>query len=119
MHSFFDVILSDYSPERFGSIIERRLALDRPTTSPLDAFSFYQVFCALKSPHVIVLMAALFMNGTTLYGLALFLPSIVNQLGYSATRTQLISVGPFALAFVGGCARTQNAILADDIALRL
>ena len=39
------------------------------------------------------------MVGTTLYGLALFLPSIVNQLGFSDTRTQLLSVGPFAASF--------------------
>lgn len=34
-----------------------------------------------------------------LYGLALFLPSIVNQLGFSTTRTQLLSVPPFAAGF--------------------
>ena len=40
------------------------------------------------------------MNGVTLYGLALFLPSIVNELGFSITHTQLVSVGPFGVAFV-------------------
>lgn len=37
----------------------------------------------------------------TMTGLAFFLPTIVNELGYSATRTQLISVGPYAAGFVG------------------
>ncbi|TDL17656.1 MFS general substrate transporter [Rickenella mellea] len=91
---------SKFLTDRQKDIIVRRLVLDRPTTSPLDTFSFYQVLSSLKSPHVLIVFVALFMNGTTLYGLAFFLPSIVNQLGFSATRTQLISVGPFALAFV-------------------
>lgn len=83
------------------SIIDRRLAYDRPTTQPLDTFSFGEVLKSITSPHVILMFMALFMDGTTLYGLALFLPSIVNQLGYSSTATQLVSVGPYAAAFVG------------------
>lgn len=58
---------------------------------------------ALCSPHVLLVFALFFMLGTTLYGLALFLPSIVHQLGFGATRTQLLSVGPFAAAFFGAC----------------
>ena len=42
------------------------------------------------------------MDGTTLYGLAYFLPSIVKQLGFSANKTQLLSVGPFVAGFLGG-----------------
>ena len=36
-----------------------------------------------------------------LYGLALFLPSIVKELGFGANKTQLLSVGPFAAGFFG------------------
>ena len=43
-----------------------------------------------------------FMIGTTLYGLAFFLPSIVDQLGFGANKTQLLSVGPFVVGFLGG-----------------
>ncbi|OCB91746.1 MFS general substrate transporter [Sanghuangporus baumii] len=85
--------------QREKEIVIKRLLRDRPTTSPLDTFSFVQVWRSMSSPHVILNFIALFMNGTTLYGLALFLPSIVNQLGYSQTHTQLISVGPFAAGF--------------------
>ena len=42
-----------------------------------------------------------FMAGTLHYGLALFLPSIVNQLGFSPNKTQLLSVGPFVAGFFG------------------
>ena len=42
-----------------------------------------------------------FMDGAMLYGLALFLPSIVSELGFSPNKTQLLSVGPFAAGFFG------------------
>jgi predicted MFS family arabinose efflux permease len=80
-------------------IIERRLAKDRPSIEPAERFSPTEVLRSLKSPHVILSFIIFFMIGTTLYGLALFLASIVNQLGFSATRTQLLSVGPFAAGF--------------------
>lgn len=82
-------------------IIAKRLVRDRPTTAPVDNFSVVQLVHAFKSPHVLLVFVALFMNGTTLFGLALFLPTIVNQLGFSPTKTQLISVGPFATGFFG------------------
>jgi hypothetical protein len=44
-----------------------------------------------------------FMLGTMIYGLAYFLASIVSQLGFSPTKTQLLSVGPFAVTFFGMC----------------
>ena len=98
-----------------SSIITQRLILDRPTTSPLDTFSFKQVLKSITSPHVVLLFIALFMDGTLLYGLALFLPSIVNQLGFGKTRTQLISVGPFACGFVGRyltyCIRHKKSLI--------
>ena len=83
------------------SLIELRLARDRPTTAPLDTFSVSQIIDSIKSPHVLLMFIALFMDGTILYGLALFLPTIVNELGFSKARTQLISVGPYAAGFFG------------------
>ena len=50
-----------------------------------------------------------FMAGTMLYGLALFLPSIVNQLGFSSNKSQLLSVGPFAAGFFGEWFPFRNA----------
>ena len=68
---------------------------------PVDSFNVREIFRSLSSPHVIILFIMFFMSGTVLYGLALFLPSIVNQLGFSPTHSQLLSVGPFAVGFVG------------------
>ncbi|KDR77102.1 hypothetical protein GALMADRAFT_428725 [Galerina marginata CBS 339.88] len=87
--------LSDEQKE----IITQRLVRDRPFVNPLDTFKISHVISAMKSPHVILVFIIYFMGGTNLYGLALFLPSIVNQLGFSPNHTQLLSVGPFAAGF--------------------
>ena len=81
------------------SIIMRRLEKDRPSISP--RFTFKEILRSASSPQVIILFIMFFMVGTTLYGLALFLPSIVNQLGFSPNKTQLLSVGPFVVGFCG------------------
>jgi len=81
-------------------LLIRRLARDKPSSSThQDHFSFKEVFRPLKSPHVLLVFAIFYMEGTILYGQALFLPSIVDELGFSANRTQLLSVGPFAGGF--------------------
>lgn len=64
------------------------------------AFSKKAFFSTFKSVHVWLLCIALFCNGTSLFGLAYFTPSIVQGMGYGSTRTQLLSVPPFAIAFV-------------------
>ncbi|KAJ2993567.1 hypothetical protein NUW54_g7700 [Trametes sanguinea] len=51
-----------------------------------------------SQPHVLLVMIIGFLNGSTLSGLAYFLPSIVAGLGYSGTSAQLMSVPPFAVA---------------------
>lgn len=58
------------------------------------------VLSAFKSIHILMSCVGLFASGTCLFGLAYFTPSIVQSLGYSQTRTQLMTVPPFACAFV-------------------
>lgn len=77
-----------------------RLENDRPFVNPLDEFKWRYVLRSFTAPHVILVFLIFFMGGTNLFGLALFLPSIVNQLGNSPNRSQLLSVGPFAVAFI-------------------
>ncbi|KAH9474603.1 putative transporter C11D3.18C [Psilocybe cubensis] len=91
---------SRFLSEDQKQIITQRLERDRPFVNPLDKFSLSQVLSSLRSPQVIIIFIIYFMGGTNLYGLALFLPSIVNQLGFSPNHTQLLSVGPFAVGFV-------------------
>ena len=66
-----------------------------------DKFTFKEIMRSVCSPHVIMVFIMFFMAGTSLYGLALFLPSIVDQLGFSANKSQLLSVGPFVVGFFG------------------
>ena len=81
----------------------KRLEMDRPSIKLLDKFSPREILRSVASPHVIIAFIIAFMLGTTSYGLSLFLPSIVNQLGFSPTKTQLLSVGPFVTGFIGQC----------------
>ncbi|KAF8844459.1 MFS general substrate transporter [Paxillus ammoniavirescens] len=66
----------------------------------MDGFSWIEVVRSAKSVHVWLLAIVLFFNGTTLYGLAYFEPSIVAGLGYTGNKAQLMSVPPFAVAYV-------------------
>ena len=83
------------------SIIMRRLERDRQSIKMDDKFTFKEMLRSACSPHVIMIFIMFFMSGTMLFGLAFFLPSIVGQLGFSATKSQLLSVGPYAVGFFG------------------
>ncbi|KAF5324080.1 hypothetical protein D9619_011224 [Psilocybe cf. subviscida] len=69
----------------------------------VDGFRWREVGAAfsLKSENAHVWMVAviLFFSGTSLFGMAYFTPSIVQGLGFTAERAQLMSVPPFAAAF--------------------
>jgi hypothetical protein len=83
------------------SIIMSRLESDRPSIKLVDKFTFKEIMCSASSPQVIMVLIMFFMAGTLHFGLALFLPSIVSQLGFSPNKTQLLSVGPFVPGFFG------------------
>ncbi|KAK2467198.1 hypothetical protein APHAL10511_000747 [Amanita phalloides] len=64
-----------------------------------DTFSWREVGKAFTLPQVWLLAIVLFCDGTLVYALAYFSPSIVQELGFTAARAQLMSVPPFAAAF--------------------
>ncbi|KAF9445153.1 MFS general substrate transporter [Macrolepiota fuliginosa MF-IS2] len=76
----------------------------------IDAFNWREVGKAFKLPHIWLLAIVLFCDGTVLYGLAYFAPSIIQGLGYTAARAQLMTVPPFAVAFVTA---TISAYISD------
>ncbi|QRW03728.1 major facilitator superfamily transporter [Ceratobasidium sp. AG-Ba] len=82
--------------------LQLRLAMLFSATSLAGAFSGLLAAAIIKldAPHVILLCIPLFFSGVTLFGLAFFTPSIVNSLGYSPVRTQLMTVPPYAVSFV-------------------
>jgi sugar phosphate permease len=65
-----------------------------------DSFSWSEVGKAFTSVHVILVGIVFFFSGVVLYSLAYFTPSIVQTLGYTAAKAQLMSVPPFSVAFV-------------------
>jgi len=82
-----------------------RLKADKPETRAVnyedEQFDWAQVKRALlNTPQLWILGLGLFGCGMTLFGLAYFLPSIVGGFGYSSTKTQLMTVPPYAVAFV-------------------
>jgi len=81
--------------------IKIRIEKDRPALLNGGHFHLQEVGRAFTSPHVMMLTLISFFNGTTIYGLAVFMPTIVNTLGFSPIRSQLLAVGPFGAAFVG------------------
>ncbi|THU80545.1 MFS general substrate transporter [Dendrothele bispora CBS 962.96] len=92
------------SPEkaRFLSTKQKELILyrlnkDRPATSPIySRFSIREVVRSITSPHVLLVATIFYLQGTNASGIALFMPSIINQLGFGANESQLLSVGPYA-----------------------
>ncbi|QRV74824.1 major facilitator superfamily transporter [Ceratobasidium sp. AG-Ba] len=80
--------------------VAEMLRLDGNDTTHHEPFSWSSILSAFKAPHVILLCIPLFFSGVTLFGLAFFTPSIVNSLGYSPVRTQLMTVPPYAVSFV-------------------
>ncbi|KAI0084412.1 MFS general substrate transporter [Irpex rosettiformis] len=66
-----------------------------------EVFMWSEVWSVFTNAgHVLLLCLPLFFSGVTLYGLANFTPTIVGALGYSSTRTQLMTVPPYACSFV-------------------
>ncbi|KAF9519048.1 hypothetical protein BS47DRAFT_1337603 [Hydnum rufescens UP504] len=91
---------SKFINEREKDLIERRLEKDRPSIGQMDKLDRKQIINSIMSPHVILLSVVMFLQGTIVYGLGFFVPSIVDQLGFSATRSQLLSAGPFGAGFL-------------------
>lgn len=97
-----------FKPEHVACCEKRlRLDTDFPDSAKVNTRS---IMSAFRSPHVLMSCLALFASGTCLFGLAYFTPSIVQALGYSRNRTQLMTVPPFACAFV---ATMVSSYLAD------
>ncbi|KAI8443353.1 major facilitator superfamily domain-containing protein, partial [Phakopsora pachyrhizi] len=82
------------------TILKDRILRDRSKVFVEDEeFSWGEVLRSIKSPHVILNVISLFLSGIAIHSLAYFQPTIIRGLGYSPSRTQLLSVPPFAVAF--------------------
>ncbi|KAK0218592.1 major facilitator superfamily domain-containing protein [Armillaria nabsnona] len=89
----------DAMAARFLRPAERDYVASHVAESGGEKFEWREVRRALVTPHVWIISMTLFFSGSVLFGLAFFEPSIVQSLGYTDARSQLMSVPPFAVAF--------------------
>jgi predicted MFS family arabinose efflux permease len=93
---------------------QQRLELDAKGSESTKIIQ-KDIFGALPDLCLWILVLTLFCSGVSLFGLAYFTPSIVAGFGYSANKTQLYTVPPFAIAFV---ATVIGALIADKYRAR-
>ncbi|KAK0457493.1 major facilitator superfamily domain-containing protein [Desarmillaria tabescens] len=89
----------DAMAARFLRPTEREYVASQVVEPGGEQFEWREVRKAFVAPHVWILGVVFFFSGALLFGLAYFTPSIVQSLGYTAARSQLMSVPPFAAAF--------------------
>ncbi|KAK7923426.1 hypothetical protein PG985_007497 [Apiospora marii] len=78
--------------------VERRLAADRGHLS--DDFDLKYVWQAVGDWKIYVFMLIFLAGFTPIYSFALFLPTVIKGMGYSANEAQLMSVPPYLFACV-------------------
>ncbi|PGH10725.1 hypothetical protein AJ79_05316 [Helicocarpus griseus UAMH5409] len=86
------------SPEE-REYINFRLKTDNDATRD-ESFSWPNVIKAVKDPKVWLYGLGFHTMSLPLYTLSLFLPTIIKDLGYAAAQAQLMTVPPYAVAFV-------------------
>lgn len=77
--------------------VQRRLILDRQGRTAEDYDKRY-IFAAMKDWKTYGFMVIYMGCLTPLYAFSLFLPTILNGMGYAGTKAQLLSVPPYAVA---------------------
>jgi MFS family permease len=79
--------------------VHARLASNNDATRN-EAFTWPNVRLALGDPKVWLYGLGFHTMSLPLYTLSLFLPTIIKELGYTAAQAQLLTVPPYAVAFV-------------------
>ena len=78
----------------------RRLAEDKQASATHEDFKTEYLWQSLKDAKT-WLFACVYMGADgSLYAFSLFVPSIINQLGYTSTRANLLSVPPYFVAAI-------------------
>ncbi|KAI0595725.1 major facilitator superfamily domain-containing protein [Biscogniauxia sp. FL1348] len=90
---------SEFLSEDERTFINQRLAADSDATHD-ETFSWGAVKQALRDPNCWLYGLGFHTMSLPLYTLSLFLPTIINNLGYTAATAQLLTVPPYAFAFL-------------------
>ncbi|KAI9833490.1 MAG: hypothetical protein M1819_003648 [Sarea resinae] len=78
----------------------RRLKQDQQSSAEHESFKMAYFWAALKDWKTYLSMVIYMGADCPLYAFSLFIPTIINELGYTSTRAQLLSVPPYAAAAV-------------------
>ncbi|KAI1413948.1 MFS general substrate transporter [Hypoxylon sp. FL1857] len=97
IHNYPDT--SKFLSEDERKFIHQRLAADSDATHD-ERFTWAAVVEALKDPNCWLYGLGFHTMSLPLYTLSLFLPTIIANLGYTAATAQLLTVPPYAFAFV-------------------
>ncbi|KAL4934577.1 allantoate permease family MFS transporter [Aspergillus undulatus] len=92
-------VTAEFLTDEERSFITWRLKNDNDATRE-EKFSWSAVLDAVKDPKVWLYGLGFHSMSLPLYTLSLFLPTIIQELGYSAAKAQLLTVPPYALGFV-------------------
>ncbi|KAI1762670.1 MFS general substrate transporter [Hypoxylon sp. FL1150] len=97
IHNYPDT--SSFLNKEEREFIHQRLAADSDATHE-EKFSWGAVVEALKDPNCWLYGLGFHTMSLPLYTLSLFLPTIIANLGYAAATAQLLTVPPYAFAFI-------------------
>ncbi|BCR90239.1 allantoate permease family MFS transporter [Aspergillus chevalieri] len=90
---------AEFLTEEERQFIHDRLKNDNDSTRE-EKFSWSAVMDAFKDPKVWLYGLGFHTMALPLYTLSLFMPTIIQQLGYSSAQAQLLTIPPYAVAFV-------------------
>ncbi|OAL17859.1 hypothetical protein AYO22_11203 [Fonsecaea multimorphosa] len=94
---FFNAQDRDVAVRRMKEDADGAMAADEAGD---EHFKWHWVRMALKSPNTIICSLGWFFLLISIYSYALFLPTIIHELGYSAVHAQLLTVPPNICGFV-------------------
>ncbi|KAI1801801.1 MFS general substrate transporter [Daldinia bambusicola] len=97
IHNYPDT--SKFLNEDERKFIHQRLAADSDSTHD-ERFTWKAVVEALQDPSCWLYGLGFHTMSLPLYTLSLFLPTIISNLGYTAATAQLLTVPPYAFAFI-------------------
>ena len=100
--------------EKERACINARLSSNSDATRN-EAFTWGNVRRALNDPKVWLYGLGFHTMSLPLYTLSLFLPTIITELGYTAAQAQLLTVPPYAVAFI---LTLTVAILSERLKIR-
>ncbi|KAI2602164.1 MFS general substrate transporter [Hypoxylon sp. NC1633] len=112
IHNYPDT--SKFLSEEERKFIHQRLAADCDSTHD-EIFTWDAVVEALRDPNCWLYGLGFHTMSLPLYTLSLFLPTIISNLGYTAATAQLLTVPPYAFAFV---TTASIAILSERLGQR-